>query len=116
MPIYDYHCEECGDFTLRRPMSQSAASAPCPLCLSDANRLITAPFLASMNPHTRIAYARNEKSADSPAVMSREQLDHAGRPRAHVHDHAPRLDPKMMARAGVGKDWIRSDRASMIGH
>ncbi|MFN0317567.1 MAG: FmdB family zinc ribbon protein [Burkholderiales bacterium] len=116
MPTYDYRCEQCGDFEMRRPMSESSAPTKCPSCQADARRLILAPFLAMMNPHSRIAHARNEKSADAPLVMSREQLHQTGRPRAHVHthDHGPR-DPRR-ARAGVGEDWVRSSRSSVIGH
>ncbi|MGI8740483.1 MAG: FmdB family zinc ribbon protein [Gammaproteobacteria bacterium] len=116
MPTYDYRCNQCGDFELRRPMSESSAPARCPHCQADARRLIAAPYLATMNPHTRIACARNEKSADAPRVMSREQLHQAGQLRGHLHSHAHGHRDPRLARAGVGEDWVRSSRPSMLGH
>ncbi len=114
MPTYDYRCEQCGDFTLRRPMSECGAPAQCPQCQAGARRLIVAPFLAMMNPHTRIAHSRNEKSADAPVVMTREQLHQTDL--GHAHNHAVGNKDPRLARAGVGEDWVRSHRSSVIGH
>lgn len=110
MPYYDYDCPSCGPFELRRRMVQANEPAQCPNCEAVSRRLVSAPFLAVMNPHTRIAHARNEKSAHEPQVMNRTQLDGSGRARAHAHHHGPPLHK------GLGEGWVKSGRSWMIGH
>lgn len=109
MPFYDYTCAACGDFRLLRPMSECRAAAACPTCGEPAVRLVTAPFLADMNPHTRVAHARNERSAHEPRVMHHAQLEgHAlhSHPHAHAHgDHGHKHS-----------EWVQSSRPWMIGH
>ncbi|HWD01471.1 MAG TPA: zinc ribbon domain-containing protein [Amycolatopsis sp.] len=42
MPTYAYRCCECTDtFELQRPMSESAAPAPCPEGHTDTVKLLT---------------------------------------------------------------------------
>jgi putative FmdB family regulatory protein len=112
MPYYDYDCRFCGPFDLRRPINEANEPARCPNCEAIARRLVSAPFLAVMNPHTRIAHARNEKSAHEPQVMGRAQLDQAGRPRGHSHAH----HHGSPLRKGLGEGWVKSGRSWMIGH
>ncbi len=83
MPLYDYDCEECGPFTEFRSMSRSADPMPCPTCGTAAERTLTAPFIADMNPNSRIAHQRNEKSAHEPKVVS-------GKPQGHSHGRGRR--------------------------
>ena len=78
MPLYDYSCEKCGPFTEFRSMSQSSDPMPCPTCREAAQRILTAPFIADMDPNNRIAHQRNEKSAHEPRVVS-------GKPPGHRH-------------------------------
>ena len=91
MPRYDYSCDECGPFKAWRPMSEYSEPSECPSCGSPAPRAVTAPFIASMNPHSRIAHQRNEKSAHEPQVMSRREMDRLGATRSggagHRHHH-----------------------------
>ena len=91
MPLYDYECGECGPFRDWQSMSAAAGPIDCPDCGIPAPRAITAPFIANMNPHNRVAHQRNEKSADQPEVMSRERIDRAGHKRSakpgHHHHH-----------------------------
>ena len=70
MPLYDYRCEDCGDFRSWQRMSESADDVACPSCAGVAARLVTAPSLALMANNNRVAHARNEKSADQPAVVN----------------------------------------------
>jgi putative FmdB family regulatory protein len=109
MPLYDYHCEDCGDFRAWRSMSASDADAACPACAGSASRLVTAPSLALMPANSRVAHARNEKSADQPEVVTRSSSHGQQKGRAHAycshgHDHG---------KAGLshshGRPW-------MIGH
>ena len=81
MPLYDYHCSDCGPFRAWHPMSEAAAPSACPACGTAAQRAMTAPFLATMNPHSRIAHQRNEKSAAEPRMVRKPD-------RAHGHGHA----------------------------
>ncbi|MEV8389877.1 MULTISPECIES: zinc ribbon domain-containing protein [unclassified Streptomyces] len=42
MPRYEYRCRPCGDtFELSRPMSESAAPAPCPEGHDDTVKLLS---------------------------------------------------------------------------
>ncbi|MGI9435750.1 MAG: FmdB family zinc ribbon protein [Geminicoccaceae bacterium] len=86
MPLYDYNCENCGDFRSWQRMSESNADMPCPECDQMAVRLVAAPALALMANNNRVAHASNEKSADQPEMITRTsggQDDNAHR--AHVH-------------------------------
>ena len=46
MPLYDYRCENCGDFRAFRPMAESTSAAQCPQCRARSERSLVAPFLA----------------------------------------------------------------------
>ncbi len=86
MPLYDYHCDDCGDFRAWQRMSESAAGAACPSCSRSASRQVTAPSLALMPANNRIAHGRNEKSADQPVVATRASMDR-GRKSGGGHAH-----------------------------
>jgi putative FmdB family regulatory protein len=45
MPLYDYRCEDCGEFRALRPMSEADALQPCPVCGTASARMLSAPFL-----------------------------------------------------------------------
>lgn len=67
MPVYDYHCPECGVFSANRPMSEYKAPAACPSCGAEASRaLVTAPAVAGMDAGARTAMASSERSASAP--------------------------------------------------
>ena len=68
MPLYDFSCGECGEFSCFKPMEQRNDPTPCPSCSRLARRLILAPNLAIMNPLVRKATAINEKSRHEPRV------------------------------------------------
>lgn len=106
MPLYDYRCDDCGRFTDRRPMSEAAAPADCPTCRTPARRIISAPFVANMNPHTRIAHQRNEKSADEPQFVQKKISHDAD---AHPHRHGHGCGHAHKHSHGHGRPW-------MIGH
>jgi len=87
MPLYNYDCVACGPFRDWRPMSQSDADAECPSCGAPAKRAVSMPFLACVSRATRIAHERNERSAESPAVVRREHLPGADHGHTHIHRH-----------------------------
>ena len=111
MPRYDYSCERCGPFEAWRPMSEYSAPSDCPSCGSPAPRMVTAPFIANMNPHTRIAHERNEKSAHEPRVMSRGEMNRLGTKRSGgaTHDHHHHGHGRHAHHRHSGRPW-------MIGH
>ncbi len=112
MPLYDYSCDACGDFRAWQAMSRAAATADCPSCGDPAGRSVAAPFIANMNPNTRIAHQRNEKSAEEPQVLSRAQLERSSVKRADAlgHHHHGGCGGKGRPQAH------RSARPWMIGH
>lgn len=122
MPLYNYCCDRCGSFTAWNRMSRSAEPVACPGCAVTARRVIIAPFLNTMNSHNRIAHQRNEKSADAPMVMSRDQLGKSGtKPAGHGHNHScghhhhGHRNPAAERLTG-SKSYQQSDRRWMIGH
>ena len=106
MPVYSYDCTRCGEFEDWRSMSEASDPSACPDCGALAPRAISAPNLATMPRNNRIAHERNEKSADEPRVMSREQHQRMGRTRSHDHHHH---NGKAHAHRSNGRPW-------MVGH
>jgi len=106
MVLYDYCCEECGMFEAWQSMSRSAEPASCPGCGRESRRVLSAPFLADMDPYSRIAHQRNEKSAHEPQLESRVGQHHASASCSHGHTHgSSRRSPGH----GPSRPW-------MIGH
>lgn len=66
MPVYNYSCEECGEFELYRSIEERNHAACCPDCSAPAERFIVAPNLALMNRNVRFAHATNERSRHEP--------------------------------------------------
>ena len=50
MPLYDYHCQRCGDFRAFRAMKDADASQACPHCDEACERRLTAPMLGGGQP------------------------------------------------------------------
>lgn len=98
MILYEYLCRDCGKFTAWNRMINADEPVACPQCRQPAQRMISAPYLADMDAHTRIAYQRNEKSAYEPRVELRTP---GGQRQADCHQH--RHD------RGPSRPW-------MIGH
>ncbi|MBU1330624.1 MAG: zinc ribbon domain-containing protein [Gammaproteobacteria bacterium] len=70
MPIYEYDCPDCGDFTQLRPMAERDAPCTCPYCATPSTRVIlSAPGLATMSSSQRRAIAANERSAHAPQTV-----------------------------------------------
>lgn len=40
MPIYEYDCPQCGDFTVLRPMAERDEPCACPYCDTQSARVI----------------------------------------------------------------------------
>ncbi|HEY3901220.1 MAG TPA: FmdB family zinc ribbon protein [Chthoniobacter sp.] len=70
MPVYEYECEDCGEFSESRVIAERNHPALCPTCGGPAPRNISAPFLAVMSPVQRMAATRNERSQHEPRMTS----------------------------------------------
>jgi putative FmdB family regulatory protein len=68
MPIYDFECVLCGEFSASSTIAKRDKPLDCPECGLEAKRLISAPNLALMNPVGRKAATLNERSAHAPRV------------------------------------------------
>jgi len=78
MPLYDYVCRQCGEFTAWGSIQHSSDDAACPDCGQDSRRVISAPRLAVMSPQSRVAHERNEKSANEPMHRRRSSCGCTG--------------------------------------
>ena len=68
MPVYEYNCGECGPFTKMRGLDQSSAPANCPECGAASPKIFSVINLRAMRPENRVAWERNERSANAPHV------------------------------------------------
>lgn len=68
MPLYDFECRDCGDFSEFRTIADRDELMTCPVCGRPAARIVTAPNLALMTPLNRMAAVRNERSRHEPRV------------------------------------------------
>jgi len=100
MPLYDYHCPECGTFRAWRAMSEARQPVPCPDCERPGGRAVAAPSLALMASNRRIAHQRNERSAHEPRLETRPAVSDHG----HHHHQGP------------GHHHHKAGRPWMIGH
>ncbi|WP_026280332.1 FmdB family zinc ribbon protein [Thioalkalivibrio sp. ALE31] len=78
MPLYDYRCPNCGDFTEFGRMTESSSPQCCPECGTEAPRLISAPRLSLMDPSNRERWARNEQSRHAPKKVRRSSCGCSG--------------------------------------
>ncbi|MES2820724.1 MAG: zinc ribbon domain-containing protein [Pseudomonadota bacterium] len=70
MPIYEYDCAACGDFTALRPMAEREGPCGCPSCGGASQRVIrSAPGLSTLSGSQRRAIAANERSAHAPQTV-----------------------------------------------
>jgi putative FmdB family regulatory protein len=100
MPLYHYQCDACGPFGDWMPMARSDQAVACPSCGTPSQRLLAAPFLTCVSANDKIAHERNERSADAPRVMQREELDSLGARHQHIHQHGRNLyRPTMLGHA-----------------
>ncbi|MGB8170526.1 MAG: FmdB family zinc ribbon protein [Chthoniobacteraceae bacterium] len=110
MPSYEYECATCGTFTEIRPIAERDTPAPCFICEGPAPRVISAPNLALMNPLSRMAATRNERSQHEPRIGVKSSCC-SGPSCAHKKAR-PTKDGKPALRASTKKNR----RPWMLGH
>ena len=70
MPIYEYECESCGIFTALKPISERNLPSSCPVCQTDANRVIhSAPRTTWVGKQTMLMHETNERSKHEPKTL-----------------------------------------------
>jgi putative FmdB family regulatory protein len=85
--LYDFACEACGPFELRRSMARASEPATCGVCGGPARRVFSPPGLALTHAPVRRARDLEERSAHEPSVSDRP---HGSRmPSLHRHGNAP---------------------------
>lgn len=77
MPLYEFACTVHGAFDVRRPFSQAAAPAHCPLCGQPARRVYTSPNVPRTPAWIAEGLTREERSRHEPRVATREELGYA---------------------------------------
>ena len=114
MPLYDFACPDCGEFTLARSLANRNSPANCPECHSLAIRVITAPQLSLMSSNRREAYARNEKSCHEPRSLTRHRCGTGcgcGKPSQRSTKRKVNL-----GKAGMFEASSKPKRPWMLGH
>ncbi len=71
MPIYEFDCPRCGDFTVLRSIERRNEACVCPDCGAAAGRVIlSVPALATLPTQARLAHATNERARDAPMTSA----------------------------------------------
>lgn len=110
MPSYEYDCPTCGTFLEIRAIADRDIPATCIDCQQPAPRVISAPNLALMNPLSRMAATRNERSRHEPRVGLKTSCCSGGR--CTHKKPVPTKDGKPALRASRKKNR----RPWMLGH
>lgn len=99
MALYPYECAVCGPFEGWRPISQALEDAPCPNCGMASPRRISMPFLPAVSRQDRRAHELNERSADRPRVVGRDELHNYGKRLGHGHSHGQSMYSSVLGHA-----------------
>lgn len=66
MPIYEYECGDCGNFTEMRRIVDCNTVQMCPTCGFQARRVIGTVMLSIMSSKQRSVHVTNERSVHAP--------------------------------------------------
>lgn len=116
MPLYDYECPDCGEFTLARSLADRNLEANCPDCNQLAARVLSAPNLSLMPGTRREAHARNERSRHEPRLMTRHRCGAGcgcGSPSKTTKTNKRKVN---LGKAGVFETTTKPKRPWMLGH
>ena len=102
MPIYEYLCEDCGDFSEYQTLAFYDRPQPCPDCARPSPRVVlTAPAISLCSTSTRTAHRRNEQSVEAPKRGRANPHAHGGAGHAHPH-------PARAGKVAGGRPWMLS--------
>jgi putative FmdB family regulatory protein len=110
MPLYEFECEDCGGFVEFREMEKRNDAARCPACEGPASRVVSAPFLAVMQPLHRQAAVRNERSQHEPRVGLKSSCCASGQCSHRKPARKPGEKPALQA------STKKNRRPWMLGH
>lgn len=113
MPLYEYHCAACGNFTVLRKISESNMPASCETCGGTSKRVISAPHLALLGQAQRIAHQRNEKSAHEPGSLRRSSCGCTG---GHTCKTNSNTEPAKTQESAFQMQAKKTARPWMLGH
>jgi putative FmdB family regulatory protein len=99
MALYTYECPTCGPFEGWCPVSQALADSACPRCKTASPRQVSMPFIPAVSRTVRVAHERNERSADRPRVVGRDELHNFGHRRGHGHSHGRSMYSSVLGHA-----------------
>lgn len=118
MPLYEYHCESCGDFEAWGKISESGAAAQCEHCGEYGERVISAPSLAILGATQRSAHERNEKSAHEPRMTRKSSCGCNGAHTCATSGSKPAEKAKKNKanKFGLEMQTKKSARPWMLGH
>ena len=74
MPLYEYHCESCGEFEAWRSMSEYNAPMNCRQCDRIATKIFSVPNI-NLNSGSLSAIARSQST--EPRLVMQEQKEPA---------------------------------------
>ena len=92
MPAYEFFCERCGPFELRRSFNEVHHAASCPTCQSNARRVYTPLGLVKTSVPLTRALDRAQKSAYEPEMIKRRSSTGENRTQgsaSHSHNGRP---------------------------
>lgn len=87
MAIFEYRCDDHGTFEVNRPMGAAEPRTACIACGAKAARVFSPPRLARTSQAVSVARDLEEKSRDSPDVVT----SLPARPRRPARPADPRL-------------------------
>lgn len=70
MPLYEFRCEECGEFEAWRTLAEFDAPMKCPVCETVARRIICAPYI---NLNSGSLSLQGKKSSEPRLVTQKKQ-------------------------------------------
>ena len=114
MPIYEYDCPTCGDFTALRRMDARNEPCACPTCqLQSVRVILSAPGLATMAGNTRRGIEINERASHEPKTV--EQFRDSRRHPSGCSCCGPtkplaptRANPHALKAKPAGRPWMIS--------
>ena len=89
MPIFEYYCENCGDFELMLNLDELENKICCPNCQSEVQRVFSPPTFSRPFSGTRHQLFRKAEKGREPRVVRTGEGDplEANLPISHGHDH-----------------------------
>lgn len=93
MPLYEYHCQQCGLFEIILDSNKITNSCACPTCYQHASRVFSNPTFCSVFSGTRHALRKRADQSHEPRIMNEAEkkqvfssdLGACG----HSHHHKP---------------------------